>query len=111
MSIDTIGQKRTLVMCVDWRTCYIDTVETAMITTATDKGAMAKKKPETAQVRIAKDVIELARFVGAYHGQAPGDFISDYLRPRLAEMERDLLAQRSRQVAPAPEAKPKKGGK
>jgi hypothetical protein len=82
-----------------------------MVSVAMGAVSMAKKKPETAQLRIARDVIELARFVGAYYGQQPGDFVSDYLRPRLAEMERELLADRSRKVGPPePPARAKKGG-
>lgn len=62
---------------------------------------MSRKKPETAQIRLGVDVIESARIVAAHHGEQPGDFITEYLRPRLAEMERELMAKRARELAQA----------
>lgn len=80
-----------------------------MISVASGPSVMAKKKPETSQIRLAKDVIELARVVGAYHGKDPGDFLSDYLRTELSRMEREILAKRAREVglSDGPEAPPK----
>ena len=77
---------------------YTVTLENVMISTASGPSAMAKKKPETGQIRLAKDVIELARVVGAYHGKDPGDFLSEFLRAELTRQEREILAKRAREV-------------
>lgn len=57
---------------------------------------MAKKKAETAQIRLAVDVIQSARIVAAYRDMEPGDFLSDFLRPILAKLEADEAAKRAR---------------
>lgn len=70
---------------------------------------VARKKPPTAQIRLAKDVIELAWKCAPHHGYqgggAAGDYLSDLVRPLL------LADERSRQIGltdrPAP---PRKGG-
>lgn len=70
------------------------------------------KKPATAQVRIAADLVDQAWRIGALKGyRQAGDFLTDLLRPLLSQMERELMAERSRQIGPstAP-TPPKKGG-
>jgi hypothetical protein len=72
---------------------------------------MAKKN--ISPVKLPADVVESARIVSALNGETMADLIAGILRPVLADMERDLLAQRSRQIGPAesPPARPKRGGK
>lgn len=59
------------------------------------------KKHPTEQIRIASDVVAQAWRVAGMRGyRSGGDFLTDLLRPILDEMERDLLAERSKEIGP-----------
>ena len=67
------------------------------------------KKHPTEQIRIATDVVAQAWRVAILRGyRSGGDFLTDLLRPILDQMERDLLAERSKEIGP-PKRKPKGG--
>jgi hypothetical protein len=57
------------------------------------------KKPPTEQIRLASDVVAQAWRVAILKGyRSGGDFLTDLLRPILDEMERELLAERAKQM-------------
>jgi len=56
---------------------------------------MADEKPKTLSMKLHVDVIESARIVAAYRGEAMTDMLSDILRPILAKMEREEVAKRT----------------
>jgi hypothetical protein len=65
-----------------------------------------KKKPPTTQVRIARDVAELAAIVAAYRRTESSDLLTEILRPILADMHQQEISRSAGRPAP-----PKKGGK
>jgi hypothetical protein len=70
------------------------------VSTSTAELPMAKDKPATMSVKLHMDVIESARIITAYTGEAMTDVLSDILRPILAKMERDEVAKRARTPKP-----------
>jgi len=67
------------------------------------------KKPPTEQIRLPSDVVAQAWKVAALKGyRQAGDFLGDLLRPLLLELERELLAVRSKELGSS--RKPKGGG-
>lgn len=59
------------------------------------------KKPPTEQIRIASHVVEQVWRVAILRGyRSGGDFLTDLLPPILDDMERDLLAERSKEIGP-----------
>jgi hypothetical protein len=71
------------------------------------QSSVARKKPPTAQIRMALDVIELAWKCAPHHGYrgggAAGDYLSDLLRPIL------LADEESRKSgSPKPKDSPKR---
>jgi hypothetical protein len=66
------------------------------MSTAVLESPMATEKPKTLSVKLHMDVIESARIVAAYRGDAMTDMLSDILRPILAEMEREETARRAK---------------
>lgn len=81
------------------------------------------KKTRYLSLKMPADVVESARIVAAINGMQIMDLVSGILRPRLAEMERELLAERSRTLdaaeadegaeaeEPAPSPAPKRRGR
>ena len=57
---------------------------------------MEGDKAKTQPIRLAADVIETARIVSAYRGEAMADMLSDILRPILEKMEREATAKRKK---------------
>jgi hypothetical protein len=72
---------------------------------------VARKKPPTAQIRLALDIIELAWKCAPHHGYrgggAAGDYLSDLLRPIL---QADEASRQSPPPGPSGEPPRKKGG-
>lgn len=66
------------------------------MSTALLESPMATEKPKTLSVKLHMDVIEAARIVAAYRGEAMTDMLSHILRPILAEMEREETAKRAK---------------
>jgi hypothetical protein len=67
------------------------------------------KKPPTEQIRIARHVVEQVWRVAILRGyRSGGDFLTDLLPPILDDMERDLLAERAKEMG-RPKRKPKGG--
>jgi hypothetical protein len=69
------------------------------MSTALLESPMATEKPKTLSVKLHMDVIESARIVAAYRGEAMTDMLSDILRPILAEMEREETTRRAKSRA------------
>lgn len=67
-----------------------------MIAVVSDR--VMAKKTATLPVKLPADVIESGRIVAALSGVTMMDLFGDILRPTLAKMERELLAQRSKEV-------------
>ena len=67
-----------------------------------------KKTVPTVQVRVSKDVAELAAIVAAYRRTQSSDLLTEILRPILQQMHQQEVSQ----IPPAPSrpALPKKGG-
>lgn len=61
---------------------------------------MADEKSKTLSVKLHIDVIESARIVAAYRGEAMTDMLSDILRPILVKMEREEVARRAKEEKP-----------
>lgn len=68
---------------------------------------MSEEKSKTLSVKLHLDVIESARIVAAYRGDAMTDMLSDILRPILAKMEREEVTKRSKEDKPAKSKGPK----
>jgi hypothetical protein len=56
---------------------------------------MAGEKPKTQSIKLATDVVELARVIAALRGVSMTDMLSDYLRPTLVQWEREEIKKRS----------------
>lgn len=69
-----------------------------------------KKKPPTTQVRISRDVAELAAIVAAYQRTESSDLLTDILRPILTRMHQDEIRKAGGRLPPDRPAPPKKGG-
>jgi len=70
------------------------------MSTALLEPPMSTEKPKTLSMKLHMDVIESARIVAAYRGEAMTDMLSDILRPILAEMEREETARRAKSRGP-----------
>jgi hypothetical protein len=74
-----------------------------------DPVAVARKKTiPTVQVRLGRDVAELAAIVAAYQRTQASDLLTGILRPILQRMHQDEISRAGGPDRPAP---PKKGGK
>ena len=61
---------------------------------------MAKRKadkPELVSVKLPADVMESARIVSSYTGEAMADMLGEMLRPILARKEKEEVAKRAKQ--------------
>jgi hypothetical protein len=58
------------------------------------------EKPKTLPVKLHVDVIESARIVSAFRGEAMSDMLSGLLRPILAKMEQEEMTRRMKPRKP-----------
>ena len=63
------------------------------MSTATLDAPMADEKPKAMSVKMPIDVLESARIVAAFRGTTMTDLMADILRPALAKMEGEEMAQ------------------
>lgn len=73
----------------------------------------AKRKTPSTQkmtsIRIAEEVVEIARVVAAAEGVAVYDLITDILRPILLERRRGLVEKWAKEAQPEPKSPKGKG--
>jgi hypothetical protein len=87
---------------VSWKVCVgrLKTVGGKMSVTQTaERPKMAKRrpgKPALESVKLPADVMESARIVAAYTGEAISDMLGEMLRPILAKREREEAAKRAK---------------
>ncbi|HMF38280.1 MAG TPA: hypothetical protein VKF17_16675 [Isosphaeraceae bacterium] len=69
-----------------------------------------KKKSPTKQVRVAKDVAEIAVIVAGYRRCESSDLLTEILRPILTRMHEQEMRRTGGAAPPSSPALPKKGG-
>lgn len=57
---------------------------------------MTADRKKTQAVRLANDVVESARIVSAFLNEPMAEMLSNLLRPILAKMEKEAIAERTK---------------
>jgi hypothetical protein len=79
--------------------------DTRLITEVVDID-MADDKTKTVSVKLATDVVRLARIVASYEGEHMTTMLSDMIRPLLAKRHADAMAKEAK-IDPTPKARKK----
>jgi hypothetical protein len=66
-------------------------------------GTMAKRRPNTRQIRLDSDVAQTADVIAAALGKSTPEFLSDFLRPLLDKELPKALAELKKRKAASPE--------